>query len=266
MPCPIVHLDGDAKLSISRRSVRFRHRALADKQRFSARACLSNNVAFGQGYQHNHWLVEWLGRRLQSVITSVRIRYQCLMLLSFTELRKRLEIQGIIHVGAHTAEERRYYRPFPVKWVEANKQLFDALDKSLDKHWFAATDYNGEAEFNIAQATACSSLLKPKDNLQWNGRAKIVEVVKVPAARLETIQEPGYNFLNMDIQGGELLCLKGTNLDLIDYVYAEVHDRETYAGCPRVSDIDEYLQGFGFERTETKWTANKWGDALYERR
>lgn len=185
------------------------------------------------------------------------------MLIPFVNLRKELDILGIIHVGAHTAEEKNDYKPLPVKWIEADPELFDKLTVA-NKHWFAATNFNGEVEFNICGFKASNSLLKPKRNLTWNPRAKVESVITVPARRIDTIQEPGYNFINLDIQGAELNALKGTDLSLIDYIYTEVHEAETYVDCTQMSELDEYL--VDFERVQTKMLPNKWGDALYVRR
>lgn len=180
------------------------------------------------------------------------------MLLDYEKITKGLDIKGVIHVGAHTAEERRLYK-CPVIWVEADWELWNTLDVE-QKEWFAATDYNGEAMLNVMPFKAANSLLEP--NL--NKRRKDVYVKEkqlVPARRIETIQTPEYNFLNLDIQGAELNALKGCNLDYFDYIYTEVHKVETYKNCTQIEEIDNYLTDF--ERIETKWTNQGWGDAFY---
>ena len=49
-----------------------------------------------------------------------------------------------------------------------------------------------------------------------------------------------YNFLNLDIQGAELLALRGIedNLKFIDYIYTEVNTGEVYKNCAKVYEID----------------------------
>ncbi len=78
----------------------------------------------------------------------------------------------------------------------------------------------------------------------------------------------GECFLNADIQGAELLALKGMG-DLIKsfkWAYLEVNKKETYVGCADINDIDEYLFEYGFERIETgNWVADTWTDALYQK-
>jgi len=74
-----------------------------------------------------------------------------------------------------------------------------------------------------------------------------------------------YNFMNIDIQGAELLALKGSKclLEHMDYLYLEVNEEHLYKNCPLISDIDLFVKQFGFERVETSMTKWKWGDAFY---
>ena len=74
-----------------------------------------------------------------------------------------------------------------------------------------------------------------------------------------------YDFLNIDIQGAELLALKGFGdlLNNIKYIYTEINTNTLYKDCALVSEIDEYLFKYGFKRVETLMTEFEWGDALY---
>ncbi len=74
-----------------------------------------------------------------------------------------------------------------------------------------------------------------------------------------------FNFINLDIQGVELLALKGFGdlLNKIDFVYTEVNVGYVYKDCALITEIDEYLSSFGFSRTETHLTEMEWGDAFY---
>ena len=73
------------------------------------------------------------------------------------------------------------------------------------------------------------------------------------------------NFLNIDIQGTELLALKGMSnlLEYFDYIYLEVNKEYVYKNCCLVDEIDDFLSNFGFNRIITGWTIHKRGDALY---
>ena len=83
--------------------------------------------------------------------------------------------------------------------------------------------------------------------------------------REENIPENFANFLNIDIQGAELLALKsmGNILNNFDYLYLEVNKEEVYKDCALVEEIDEYLDKYNFKRVELEWTFASWGDALY---
>lgn len=77
--------------------------------------------------------------------------------------------------------------------------------------------------------------------------------------------ESSLNFVNMDIQGAELLALKGmkNNLPYVNYLYLEVNIKELYAGCGLIGEIDEFLKRYGFYRADTSMTQHGWGDAFY---
>ena len=80
------------------------------------------------------------------------------------------------------------------------------------------------------------------------------------------IPEDFANFLNIDIQGAELLAIKGMGelINNFDYLYLEVNDDQVYKGCALVTDIDEYVSKYGFKRVQTYWYSGQgWGDAFY---
>jgi FkbM family methyltransferase len=76
-----------------------------------------------------------------------------------------------------------------------------------------------------------------------------------------------YNFWNFDIQGAELLALKGaTNaLRYAKVLYLEVNTEDVYQGCAKLNELDDYLGVRGFKRIMTKMVREGWGDALYLR-
>ena len=98
-----------------------------------------------------------------------------------------------------------------------------------------------------------------------------INKIKLKTLRLDTIYADNdisnnfANFLNIDIQGAELLALKGMGdlLDNFDYLYLEVNKEEVYKDCPLVEDIDEYLKKWNFKRVQTSWKWANWGDAFY---
>jgi hypothetical protein len=77
-----------------------------------------------------------------------------------------------------------------------------------------------------------------------------------------------HNFWNFDIQGAELIALKGAteSLQHAKALYLEVTETELYQNCGLIGDIDTFLGNYGFSRVLTKMTGHRWGDALYIRK
>jgi hypothetical protein len=73
------------------------------------------------------------------------------------------------------------------------------------------------------------------------------------------------NFWNIDIQGAELLALKGATkyLEHVDVLYLEVNTKELYKGGALVGELDEFLADYKFKRILTEMTCHGWGEALY---
>ncbi len=73
------------------------------------------------------------------------------------------------------------------------------------------------------------------------------------------------NFWNIDIQGAELLALKGASkyLQHVDVLYLEVNTKELYKGGALINEIDDFLASYKFSRKITEMTNHGWGDALY---
>ena len=182
-----------------------------------------------------------------------------------TVLKHCPKITGIIHVGAHRAEERKIYGDIPTKWVEADLELFNTLPVPPEtKYHFAACNHIGTERLNIMPFKAANSLLMPNLNKR-RADVYVEDTITVPADMIRNIQEEGYNFINLDIQGAELNALKGTDLRQIDYVYTEAHDGvETYWGCTQYSELIEYLKDF--EVVAEVFTKYKWGDVLFVRK
>ena len=99
----------------------------------------------------------------------------------------------------------------------------------------------------------------------------MTETIKVKSKRIDTlIKENSINikdhdFVNIDIQGAELLALKGFGeyLQSVKYIYTEVNTNFLYKNCCLINEIDEFLSQFNFQRKETLLTQYEWGDALY---
>jgi hypothetical protein len=74
-----------------------------------------------------------------------------------------------------------------------------------------------------------------------------------------------YDFWNFDIQGAELLALKGATKSIkhAKVLYLEVNSKELYINGALINEIDEFLAQYNFKRVLTNMTIHKWGDAMY---
>ncbi len=199
--------------------------------------------------------------------------------------------KGVIHVGAHLAEEFPLYNSLGINnviWIEGNEKIFNQINNNLKTIpgqiplLAIVSDEDGkEFKFNISDngkndqfSTHASSILEPGKHLDHYPHVTFKETETVTSITLDTLLSDNsidtslYDFINLDIQGAELLALQGFKKGLpnINYVYLEVNEVEIYKGCPLIGDIDNFLKNLGFERTETHMTVQEWGDAFYIRK
>lgn len=190
--------------------------------------------------------------------------------------KKGIRPVGVIHVGAHWAQEHETYIKMgchKVIYIEpasaAFKHLCDKfhIDKNVTLVNAACGQRLGRATLNIEKSNQgqSNSLLEMGTHLKEHPGIVFVDSEIVEVVPLDLLNTKGYDFLNIDVQGFELDVLKGgkETLKHINWVYCEVNREEVYRGCARVEQIDEILQDFN--RVETKWHGG-WGDALYTRK
>lgn len=198
--------------------------------------------------------------------------------------RYGIALKGVLHIGAHSGDERKTYKAqniSPVVFVEANPKLAKSLrekfhdDDAVVVVEAAASDSLGTAVFNVTNMDQSSSLLPLKEHSQLYPTISVTESIIVQTTTIDIIVEKlslareNINFLVMDIQGAELLALKGADEQLkhIEAIQLEINYDELYEGCPLVFDVDDFLYQRDFIRVKTRTPYNeKWGDALYVRR
>lgn len=204
------------------------------------------------------------------------------MLMSFHDLAKKYEftITGVLHVGAHLAEEAELYAAYsvPVWWVEANPAVSSKIIQNIGRYprqtLIQALVYEEdgvELDFNVTNYDGMSSsILEFGTHTSFSPDTVFVDTIKLRTTTIDSIvasHNINANFLNMDLQGAELHALKGAEkyLHEVDYVLSEVNKDQVYVGCAQVEELDEFLSDF--ERVETYWVPGQgWGDALYIRK
>ena len=203
------------------------------------------------------------------------------MFISVSELSRfwNIKPKGVLHVGAHLAEEAADYEKYgwlPVTWVEAQPNLVEVLEVNLHfpEHKVieaAIWDENGvNLKLHIASRSQSTSLLDFGTHSELYPDISYVSDVDVVTKRLDSVIDSNHmpNFINLDIQGVELRAIKslGNLIELVDYIYVEVNKKMVYKGCTNVKDLDDFLFASGFARKCTRWYLQEgWGDALYTR-
>jgi FkbM family methyltransferase len=202
------------------------------------------------------------------------------MLLKFDDIIKKYgKPKGVIHIGAHLMEERHDYLSFGLNntiWVEANPDVFSKIEfinrqESNEMVFnYAISDIdNSIVKLNVTNNGQSSSILEMEKHKIHHPTIHVSEILEVTTKRMDVLIKENnidineYDFLNIDIQGAELLAIKGFG-DLIDnfkFIYVEVNTNYLYKDCALMNEIDEYL--VKFKRVETLLTQYEWGDALY---
>jgi len=200
------------------------------------------------------------------------------MLLDLEKLKEKynLNIKGVLHIGAHFGQEYYTYEKMGIKntmFFEPLPHTFEKLKSNIgDKTVLVNTALGnmvGEIEMNVETANQgqSSSILEPIVHLQQYPHIKFNNKIKVNITKLDEFLEEKnkFNMINIDVQGYELEVFKGGEsfLHYIDYIMTEVNRDEVYKGCPRIEELDSYLNFYGFKRVETTWDGGTWGDAFY---
>ena len=200
------------------------------------------------------------------------------MLISATYLRDVFKVKPrlIAHVGAHLGEEAESYRRLgwlDAYWFEANPDLLSSLvaNPSIDKSKIvmrAMTDTTDQKiTFNIASLSLSSSIFAFRKHSEIYPGIKITNSIEVTTLRLDDYFRDVFpDLINLDIQGSELLALKGAEkiLTQVKWIYTEISFIEIYDSGALVGQVDTYLKQFGFARSATRRLYREgWGDALY---
>lgn len=206
------------------------------------------------------------------------------MLIDFENLRQMMDsdsLDGVLHIGAHHAEELEKYVQNGAKaiiWVEANySEAIPLLQRTVGHpnssvHFFAAFDEDDKVlTLNVANNGESSSILQFGTHSKEHPHVQYVGKIQTPAWRIDSFMKNRgfdqklFTFVNIDIQGAELVALKGMpdQLQHAKYLYLEVNEKPLYEGCALIDEIDGYLEGFGFIRKMTAMTKHGWGDAFY---
>lgn len=189
-----------------------------------------------------------------------------------------LHLQGVIHVGAHTAEEAPIYDALgaaPIYWVEANPAVIPIIEENirpfpnqmitealvLDAVYprinFHVTNYDGMS----------SSVYRWGTHTNFSPDTVVVQTIELDSTTVDALGFKGVNMMNIDVEGAGLDVLKGSvhTLEAVDILYLEVQTDNVYDGAPQLSEVQAWLTDF--DLVELGMVENQgWGDALFLRR
>jgi len=206
------------------------------------------------------------------------------MLINFEEIRKillanNITINGCFHIGAHECEEINFYNHIGLKyndiiWVDAlPSKVNEATLRGIPNVYNAViTDKDdNEVIFNVSNNYQSSSVLEFGTHLQEHPSVMYIDKIKLKSITIDTFFERNnidaskYNLWNFDIQGAELMALKGSiqSIKHVKALYLEVNEKELYKNCGLITEIDTFLSEYNFKRVLTNMTQHGWGDALY---
>ena len=206
------------------------------------------------------------------------------MLISFEEihkilLSKNIHIDGCFHIGAHDCEEMDFYNKLGIQkenvvWIDAiSSKVTEATNRGIPNVYNAViTDKDDdEIVFNISNNVQSSSVLEFGTHSQEHPWVVYVDKINLKTITIDTFFEKNnidnskYNFWNFDIQGAELMALKGAtqSIKYAKAIYLEVNEKELYKNCGLIDEIDAFLLNYNFKRVLTNITEHGWGDALY---
>lgn len=210
------------------------------------------------------------------------------------ELRHVAKV-GVVHVGADVGQEVTQYFSYGFEniiLIEANPECYKILvskfgdDSRIKIFNYAICDKQGVVDFHIH--TSRSGNTEPASILPMKRFKEIVKTlhttktIQVPAITLDALFEEhqialgAYNFVNIDIQGAELLAFRGAEklLASVDVIVSEVNVVEMYENGALEDDVVKLLDQQGFDKTHAIYhtlyddssTFPAWGEALFVKR
>ena len=205
------------------------------------------------------------------------------MLFDLAELQRvhSLQIDGVLHLGCHLAEEAKAYhrgRCGKVWWVEADPDLVPQAEARLARypdqqviHACVAEVDGEERTFHRANNGQSSSLYELGTHADVAPDVRYVDEFTVTTRTVDSlVTEHGIraNFANLDLQMGEFGALCGASefMAQVDYAYMELNWTRLYQGGALIGEMDQLMRGYGFDRYDTRMAGNSgWGDGLYAR-
>jgi FkbM family methyltransferase len=176
------------------------------------------------------------------------------------ELLKAMhDCKGIIHMGAHRGVEAAVYDWFNKQtiWIEANPKIIDDLRDRASQYInqrviqaLLSDEDNNLENFNISSNDgASSSIFSFGSYKKIHEEIKMIDIMKLKTSKLDTIinkekiNVEKYDFWVLDLQGAELLTLKGAyeSIKLCKFMYIEISKEDIYKNGANWTELNEFL-------------------------
>jgi len=190
------------------------------------------------------------------------------------------EVRCILDVGANSGmTAARYRKHFPGAFIHCFEPVdenfsalkhFTAKDAKMQAHRLAVTDQSGKIDLHLTEDPFTHSVFPNAGAFKNRG------IIQVDAVCLDDFCcQQGMetvSILKMDIQGGELLALKGASglleRQAIDLIYTEASFTFFYQGQAMFGDICPWLEQKGYDLfgfyDQAHWNGKLgWVDALF---
>lgn len=190
---------------------------------------------------------------------------------------------GVLHVGGGLAQEADEYgrRKLRVLWVEPLRENVEAIQDRIGAYYplqgvlqALLSDLAGKiVQFYVTSGkngrSTSSSMLPLHEHRERFPHVHVREVVVMRTLTVASLQpDPELNHLVVDVQGAELLVLKGAEpvLDQFQSIQVEGSTVEMYRGQPTISEVQTWLEDRGFRFIEMDESRPSWHtDYLFKR-
>jgi len=196
--------------------------------------------------------------------------------LPFLIQKHKMNINGVLHIGAHFGEENKVYESLNINkriFFEPLNSNFLKLKENVGDQSLLLKKALGNENKNVKMFVETknmgqsSSILEPILHLSQYPSITFDETEEVEMVKLDDLGIPldEYNFINIDVQGYELEVFKGATktLNNIDYIMSEINRAELYKDCAKIQELIDFLSPYGFRLVEESWLGGTWGDGLF---
>ena len=186
--------------------------------------------------------------------------------------------RGCVLVGAAKGHERGMFSQYNLNaiFVEARKDVISGKIHKNPK--FKAFNYlvtdKDDQEYNFYVSSnrgLSSSIYSLKDHKKIWKRVSMVDKVKMRSITLDTLFQKEklnpeeYDAMVVDVQGAELLVLKGAKnlLKHLTFIMVEVADFDAYDGCVKLPEMNKFMNDNGFIEIDRQLQVKKEGIGSY---